>query len=186
MGHHTFDPEMADRLDDAARRYRYVSMEELVGALGVSPDETVVDIGSGTGFYTDDVAGFARTVYAVDVQEEMHDLYRENGVPDNVALVTAGAADLPLDDSAADAAYSTMTYHEFASEGALGELRRVLCTGARFVVADWSSAGGGERGPPTEERYDADEASEALRNAGFEVELADERTETFLIVSAVA
>jgi ubiquinone/menaquinone biosynthesis C-methylase UbiE len=186
MGHHTFDPEKADRLDDAERRYRYVSMEELVGALDPSPEDVVVDLGSGTGFYTDDVAGFAGTVYAVDVQEEMHDRYRQKGLPGNVEPVTAGVSGMPFGDGSVDAAYSTMTYHEFASPEALAEIRRVLSPDGRLVVADWSANGDGDRGPPTDERYDAEEAIGAVEDAGFEVERADERTETFFTVSAVA
>jgi len=185
MGHHTFDPSMADRLEDAARRYRYLSMEELVGALRLSSHDDVADLGSGTGFYTDDVATFAGTVYAVDVQEEMHAHYREKdgGVPENVELVTAEIADLPFGTDALDAAYTTMTYHEFASAEAPEEVRRVLKEGARFVVADWSSEGTGVVGPPTDERYSKKEAVVALEDAGFDVTRADERTETFVLRS---
>lgn len=181
MGHHTFDPKMADRLEDAARRYRYLSMEELVGALQPSEDAVVADLGSGTGFYTDDVAAFAGTVYAVDVQEEMHAHYREKGIPENVELVTAKVADMPLETGTLDAAYTTMTYHEFASAEALEEVRRVLKEGAPFVVADWSSEGTGEVGPPTDERYSKDKAVETMEDAGFCMERADERTETFVL-----
>ncbi|MFP4188062.1 MAG: class I SAM-dependent methyltransferase [Halobacteriales archaeon] len=186
MGHHTFDPEKADRLNDAERRYRYVSMEELVCAVDPSTDDTVVDLGSGTGFYTDDVARFAGKVYAVDVQEEMQEMYRKKGVPEKVETVTAEVEGMPFDDSSLDAAFSTMTYHEFASPEALAEVRRVLRPEARLVVADWSANGDGELGPPTDERYDAEEANEALKDAGFAVERADERTETFFIASTVA
>ena len=186
MEHHTFDPEKADRLENEARRYRYVSMEELVGALGLSPDDAVVDLGSGTGFYTDDVAPFARTVYAVDVQEEMHERYRGKGLPPNVEAVTSGVSDMPFGDDTVDAAYSTMTYHEFVSPEALAEVRRVLRPGARLVVADWSAEGNERNGPPADERYDMVEAREALEGAGFVIERADERTETFFVVSTVA
>jgi ubiquinone/menaquinone biosynthesis C-methylase UbiE len=181
MGHHTFDPAMADRLEDAARRYRYLSMEELVVALQPSEDDVVADLGSGTGFYADDVSQFVEKVYAVDVQEEMHAHYREKGVPDNVELVTAEVADMPFETDALDAGYTTMTYHEFASADALAEVRRVLHPEARFVVADWSSKGSGEVGPPTEERYTAEEAVRALEEVNFDVRRADGRTETFFL-----
>jgi ubiquinone/menaquinone biosynthesis C-methylase UbiE len=186
MGHHTFDPEKADRLENEARRYRYVSMEELVGALDLSHDDAVVDLGSGTGFYTDDVAPFAGSVYAVDVQEEMHERYRGKGLPPNVEAVTSGVADMPFEDDAMDAAYSTMTYHEFASPKALAEVRRVLRPGARLVIADWSAEGSERHGPPTDERYEVNEARKALEDAGFMIERADERTETLFVVSTVA
>lgn len=185
MGHHTFDPAMADRLEDAESRYRYLSMEELVYLLQPSEDDTVADLGSGTGFYTDEVAPFVETVYAVDVQEEMHDLYREKeeGVPENVELVTAEVMDMPFEGGALEAAYTTMTYHEFASPEALAEVRRVLKRNARFVVADWTSRGAGKAGPPVSERYSAEEAVAAMEDAGFGVERADERTETFVLLA---
>lgn len=56
MGFHMFDTDQADQLEDAGSRYRYLSREELLDALDLSPTDTVADIGSGTGFYIDDVA----------------------------------------------------------------------------------------------------------------------------------
>lgn len=183
MGFHTFDADGADRLENAARRYRYCSAEELLGALSLSGTERVADLGSGTGFYTDDVAPHAGTVHAVDVQDAMHDYYRRKGVPENVELVTAEVADLPVADDSLDAAYSTMTYHEFASEAALAEIGRVLGSDGRLVTVDWSADGDGEAGPPLDERYDVDDASAAIESAGFDVVSADGRTETFVIVA---
>ncbi|WP_276302265.1 class I SAM-dependent methyltransferase [Halorussus lipolyticus] len=184
MGFHTFDPESADRLEDESR-YRYLSREELVGALDLDSESgsSVADLGSGTGFYTDDVAPFAGDLRAVDVQAEMHDLYREKGVPENVELVTADIGDLPFGDGELDAAFSTMTFHEFASEESLAEVARTLRDGARFVVADWSANGSGDGGPPVEERYSRDEAVELLEDAGFEIRRADERPETCFVVA---
>ncbi len=185
MGHHTFDASRADTLEKAGRRYRFVSAEELLWALDVSPDDAVADLGSGTGFFTDDVAPHAGEVHAVDVQEEMHEYYREKGVPENVDLVTSDVSDLPFDDDALDAAFSTMTYHEFASDDALAAVRRVLTPGGRLVVVDWAATGTGENGPPVDERYGADEAAAALREAGFTVEHEAVRPETFLLIATL-
>ena len=182
MGYHTFDADRADELEDAAFRYRHLSVEELLWALSPAPDDVVADLGSGTGFYTDDVAPRAGRVYAVDVQEAMHDIYREKGVPENVDLVTAGAADLPFDDNRLDAVVSTMTYHEFAGPVALDEVARVVRPGGRLVVADWSADGEGETGPPADERFSAAEAASELRDRGFDVEFEATRTETFVLV----
>jgi ubiquinone/menaquinone biosynthesis C-methylase UbiE len=182
MGFHTYPVERAPGLEDPSR-YRYLSREELLHALELAGEETVVDLGSGTGFYTDDVAPFAGRVHAVDLQAEMHERYREKGLPGNVTLVTADVADLPLPDDACDAAVTTMTYHEFQSPEALAEVRRVLRPDGRFVVADWSAAGTGEDGPPTDERYDLATARAQLRETGFSIERADERPETFLLVA---
>ena len=125
MGFHTFPVERADDLDDVSR-YASLSVDELVFALDPDPEATVADLGSGVGFDTDDVAPFVGRVYAVDVQSEMHEVYRERGIPENVDLVTAGVDDLPFTDDDLDAAFSTMTYHEFYSEAALADIARVL------------------------------------------------------------
>ncbi|MCO8246326.1 MULTISPECIES: class I SAM-dependent methyltransferase [unclassified Haladaptatus] len=186
MGFHTFDPEKAAKLEDTGR-YRYVSREELLSYLDLADGETVADLGSGTGFYTDDVASFGEgigvSVYAVDVQDAMHEEYRAKGVPENVSLVTADVGDLPFDENELDAAFSTMTFHEFADEDALAEVARVLGSGGRLVVADWSGAGRGEDGPSVDERYDLEAATELVESAGFEVRYGKERAETFVFVA---
>ncbi|MFB1066806.1 class I SAM-dependent methyltransferase [Natrinema sp. H-ect4] len=185
MGYHTFDASRADKLEEAGKRYRFLSAEELLWALSLSPADTVADLGSGTGFFTDDVAPYADEVYAVDVQEEMQDYYREKGIPENVTLVTSDVSDLPFDDGGVDAAFSTMTYHEFASAESLAEIRRVLAPAGRLVVVDWAATGTGENGPPVDERYSADEAADALREVGFAIEHEAVRPETFLLIATL-
>ena len=185
MGHHTFDAARADKLEQADRRYRFLSAEELLWALEPTGTDTIADLGSGTGFYTDDVAPHAGTVYAVDLQAEMHDYYRDKGVPENVDLVTTGVGDLPFETDALDAAFSTMTYHEFASDDALEEISRVLAPGGRLVVLDWSGTGSGDHGPPVDERYTVEDAATALRDHGFAIEHEAARPDTFLLIATL-
>ena len=183
MDHHTFDAGRADRLEDAAARYRRFSAEELLWALELTGEETVADLGSGTGFYTDDVAAHAGQVLAVDVQPAMHEHYREKGVPANVDLVTADLAALPASVADVDAALSTMTFHEFATDAALAELADAVVPGGRLVVGDWSAEGDGESGPPLDERYALEAATSKLAAAGFERRFGASRPETFLLVA---
>jgi len=182
MGH-TFPVENAYRLEDAESRYTRLSAEEVVGLL--RPSGRVLDVGSGTGFYTDVVAPRADEVYALDVQEEMHRLYKKKGLPSNVETVTADASKAPFKDGFFDRALSTMTYHEL-DEGATDEIRRVLAGGGVFAVADWSADGTGEGGPPLGERVSLGEATSELCNAGFVVDSASERTETFVVRAHVS
>jgi ubiquinone/menaquinone biosynthesis C-methylase UbiE len=179
MGFHTYDVDRADRLEDPGR-YEWASAEELRGLLSVGAGDAVADLGSGTGFYTDDVAPRARTTYAVDVQPGMHARYAEKGMPANVRRITASVADLPLAEDALDAAFSTMTYHEFASDAATAELARVLRPGGRLVTIDWSRHGDGLEGPPLDQRYDLGHAVDAAEAAGFTVDRAMSRDETFV------
>ena len=181
MGFHTYPVERAEDLNDDSR-YVSLSVDELLFALDPAPETTVADLGSGTGFYTDDVAPYVGTLYAVDVQPAMHALYRERGMPTNVRPVTASVDDLPFADDTLDAAFSTMTYHEFSSDRALAELMRVCRPGARVVLADWTATGEGSRGPALDERFSAVEATEQLESRGFERVRADDRRETFVVV----
>lgn len=180
MGFHTFDPAEADRLEDVSR-YRFCSREELLGAVGVDTDAHLVDLGSGTGFYTRELAPFFGRLSAVDIQEEMHELFRKKDVPDNVALVESSTDALPFDDSSADAAVSTMTAHELPLAETLTDLYRVLRPGSPVVVVDWSADGRGEAGPPVDERHPMRTVTEALVEAGFSVDRAVERPETYFI-----
>lgn len=180
---HTFDVENADRLEDVSR-YRYCSREELIALLDPEPGDRVLDAGSGTGFYTREIAPFAGTVLGVDLQPGMHERFLENGVPANVSLLAADLEAVPLAESCVDAAFTTMTFHEIATGSALAELARAIRPGGRFAVVDWSANGDGESGPPLGERTTAREAASMLESAGFEAERAEERPETF-VLSAV-
>lgn len=182
MGFHTFPVDRADALEDPSR-YRFCSREELLEMLAPDPDDVVADLGSGTGFYSREVAPFAGTVYAVDVQEEMHDYHREEGVPENVDLVAANVDALPFDDDELDGAFSTMTHHEYATDETMAELARVLRPDGRLVTVDWSATGAGEDGPPVDERFGPDEVASQLEDAGFTVERVHDRPETLAVVA---
>jgi ubiquinone/menaquinone biosynthesis C-methylase UbiE len=179
MGFHTYDVARADALEDPGR-YEYCSAEELLGAAAPSAEDRVLDVGSGTGFYTDVLASEADRVYAVDLQPAMAAYYRDKGVPAEVAPVAADAGNLPLPDDAVDVAVSTMTYHELPP-AAMPELARVVRQGGRMAVVDWTSAGTGVEGPPLDERFDAWTAGASIADAGFTVRRVESRRETFLI-----
>jgi SAM-dependent methyltransferase len=183
-GHdHDHDASRIDRLNDPVQ-YRYLSAEELRHYLDPAPDWTVLDLGSGTGFFTDAVAPVVGTAYAVDVSPEMHDAYRDRGLPDNVEPLSADVGSVPLDDGTADAALSVRTFHHGVSD-ALEEVARLLRPGGRFVVFDWSATGVGdrERGPDPAHCFDLATVQSMLIDAGFEVRDAHERRETFVVVA---
>lgn len=182
MGYHTFDVDRADALEDPTR-FAYCSVDELLALIDAPAAIRVAEIGSGTGFFTDEIAPYVDAVVAVDVQPAMHARYSGKGVPPNVAPVTAEAADLPFVGGAVDSVVSTFTYHEFASADALGELHRVLAPGGRVGVVDWSAVGRGESGPPLSQRFTADDAVDAFEAAGFAVTCAAERRETFVVAA---
>lgn len=174
-----------DRLDglEDPSRYRWLSGEELRHYLDPSPSWTVADLGSGTGFYTAEVAPVVRRAYAVDILAEMHERHRVRGLPENVEPVRTAFGDLPFDDGGLDGAIAVMTFHH-ELDASLGEVARVLRPGGRFVVVDWSATGAGGRESPVDEEYfDLATCQSLLLEAGFRIRLARERRETFVVVA---
>lgn len=174
-----------ERLDDPLQ-YRYLSAEELRTFLDPGDDWTIADLGSGTGFFTDELAPVVGTAIAIDINDAMHRRYRSNGVPTNVIPLKADVGSLPLADDCLDGAVSIRTFHHGVA-GALDEIARVLNPGARLVVVDWSAAGAGDRdrGRHPERYVDAAAAQAALIDAGFSIDETHERRETFVVVGAL-
>lgn len=184
MGFHTFPLERAEELNDP-ERYRYGSREELLEMLDLEPTDRVADLGAGIGFYALDVAPFVDTLYAVDLQVDMHRLHRQQENRENIELVAATVAALPFRDRGFDAAFSVMTHHEYMSQSAMEEIARVLRPGGRLVTIDWSASGYGEDGPPLDERYDPEAIATHLEEVGFSILDRRERPETVAITAAL-
>jgi SAM-dependent methyltransferase len=166
----------AHRLDDPRRLQTQVSEHDLARLLALRGDEDLLDLGSGTGFYTDRMAALTTgTVYAVDFQPEMNGLYRRRGVPANVRLVLGDMTALPVGPSSAshseaalrpasvDVVCTIATWHEVDGKADLPGLARVLRPGGRLVVIDWRrDAVSWETGPPRAIRVTRDELAQAL------------------------
>ena len=172
---HIIDAEKAGKLEDESR-YRFLSREQLLKH--IDKGDTVIEIGSGTGFYTDDLAEKAGKVYAIDFQKEMHEYYREKGIPENVELVHSKASDIDIEE--ADTIVSIFSFHEIDAEKALKQFSEVLEKSGKLLIIDWSREGSVENGPPLDKRFNAEEASK-LVSGFFEVEKAVEREDTFLV-----
>ncbi|MEF8975258.1 MAG: methyltransferase domain-containing protein [Halapricum sp.] len=96
-GGHLVLTEQMERLEDPVT-YRYFSGEEFRGFLDPQRSWRVADLDSGIGLYTRELASVVGSVYAVDIDRDMHELYRTNGVAANVVSVTADVVALPFRD----------------------------------------------------------------------------------------
>ncbi|MBS1263693.1 MAG: Ubiquinone/menaquinone biosynthesis C-methyltransferase UbiE [Methanonatronarchaeales archaeon] len=162
---HVFDPEKLKVLEDAGR-LEELPVEELTGHL-VPGD--VLDLGCGPGLYTSAVAEvMGGRVIGADLQPEMLDRFRKRGVPQNVELVRCIGRALPYSDGALTSVVSVHVLHEFAGDGTLEEVYRVLGDGGVLVLVDWRKQEM-ERGPPLEHRISVEEAREMTSSAGFSV-----------------
>ena len=170
--HAAFRPERFQHLNDPGRLRSQVSEQDLVRLLGLRGDEDVLDLGSGTGFYTDRIAVLTTgTVYAVELQPEMNDHYRERGVPANVRLTLGDMTALPTDPAeggalrpaSVDVACAIATWHETGGKLDLEGLATILRPKGRLLVIDWrKDAESWESGPPVDIRFSKEEVTQAL------------------------
>jgi ubiquinone/menaquinone biosynthesis C-methylase UbiE len=124
-----FDETIADAVLDASH---------------VRPESTVVDVGCGTGFLTQQVAmrtqGTGKMV-GVDLSQSMLQAAKENmtklGLLGSMEFKVGDAERLPLDDGFADAVVGNMILHHCPRpRRALSEMTRILKEGGRLAVAD--------------------------------------------------
>src|SRR5512145_3182188 len=73
------DPEQVAVYDQRHQRFRDYkkATEAILARLGLGPEHTVIDMGSGTGAFTIHAALHVKTVYAVDVSLPMLDYTRQ-------------------------------------------------------------------------------------------------------------
>lgn len=137
-----FDEEWSRRLavlyaTPEVQRTRAAVLERL----GLSGGDTAIDVGSGPGFMTRELAGVVGPdgkVLGIDVSEPMLAMAARHceGLA-QVSFRKGDVLDLPLDDKSVDGAaiMQVLAYVEDL-EGALAELARVLKPGGRLVVMD--------------------------------------------------
>ena len=120
----------------------FITRARLLEALALAPDERVLEVGPGTGYYTFDMAAALPSgqVDVFDIQQEMLDhVMREadrRGVT-NVTATLGDAQSLPFDDDIFDAAVLVTVLGEIPDqEQALREIARVLRPGGRLVVGE--------------------------------------------------
>ena len=119
--------------DDALRA-------QAIGRL-VEPDQTVVDVGTGTGILAIEMARLGLRVIAIDHSSRMIEAARAkmtSETRDRIELRLGEASSLPLADCEVDAAFAHMVLHYLPSPAdAIHEMMRVVRPGGRVVVVDF-------------------------------------------------
>ena len=185
--HGRIRPEWAERLNDPRRLETQLSELDLARLLALDGHEDVIDLGSGTGFYTDRIAALTSgTVYAVELQREISELHEARGVGGNVRLLQGDMTRLSLPAAIADVAISIATYHEVGGKLDLAGLAAALRVGGRLVIVDWrANPRTWEGGPPAEVRVSKEQAAASLAPYFAATQLEDLGPSMFAVVATL-
>lgn len=116
----------------------------LVSELGIAPGRDVVELGAGTGKFTELIALSGAGVVAIEPVAAMREALELNCA--TVTVLDGTAERVPVEDASADAVVVAQAFHWFDGDRALPEIHRVLRAdgrlgmiwNARDEASDWS------------------------------------------------
>lgn len=172
--------------------------EELADLLTVSPDDHVLDIGSGIGGPARYLAQrFGARITGIDLTAEFCEVARHLtaalGLADRIDFKQGDALAMPFADASFDGAYSMNVSMNIADRaGFYAEIHRVLRPGAWLVLSEIAQGPGGALAYPTPWARTAElsflatpqQTQESLEAAGFSVSSLRETTEQALAFGA--
>lgn len=169
-GHHVFDPKQWRKLESPERREK-MDPERLAAAMELSGSDVVLDIGCGTGFFAEPVAGRCGRLIGLDHSEDMLNVFRGKESfkeLSNVELKLGDAMDPPVGDASCDVVFHACLLHEIKDVASFhAGIKRVLKPGGRLYAVDWRAMETGGVGPPVDHRVSAEMAMEWMRRDGF-------------------
>lgn len=120
--------------DISARLQRYTG-KHLMPYLPNRNDLTVVDLGAGTGFFTDILASKFNCVLGIDISKDMVN-YAKQERENEIYWLAGSALNLPLQNNSVDLIYSNLMIQWCQPlEPALKEILRVLKPGGLFIFS---------------------------------------------------
>jgi sarcosine/dimethylglycine N-methyltransferase len=181
LGH--LRPEDLALLEDFHTMGR-IATAQLADLVQVTPDDEVLDAGSGIGGTARYLVGRSRChVVAVDLTEEYCQtarwLNQLAGLDDRICVRQADVTDLPFEDAAFTLIFSQHVQMNVANKALMyAEARRVLAGGGRLAVWDIAAGEGGEPDfplpwadrPEYSHLTTSDRLRSAIETSGFAVE----------------
>lgn len=152
----------------------------VLSGVGLKPGMSVIDLCSGDGWFTLQIARVASRVTAIDIDAHLLDVARtrlhDAGIA-NCDFVTADAYDLAaVVSSQPDFVFLANVFHGVPDRGRLARsVRDILVPGGQFAIVNWHALPretttilGEPRGPATELRLTPQQTIEPVVAAGLE------------------
>ena len=184
--HHkgNFEKKVAS-LDNAKRREEFPP-EQLLKQFPINANDTILDIGAGTGFLTIPAAKATEgLVYALDIDPKMLQIIRskadEEGLK-NIRTIKEEMKDLPLSTNSMDIVLASLVLHEINPlPETLQFINQVLKIKGTFVCVELEKEENPSQHHP---RIASAEMEQQLNRAGFEVTKKYHPTDAIYVIIA--
>jgi len=167
------------RLFDDPSREAWQKPDEVVALMNLSPGQTAVDLGAGTGYFLSRLSravGPRGAVIATDIEPDMVRYMNERAAREglaNVRAIAAPADDVGVSARSADRILIVDVWHHLADrERYAARLTRALKPGGAVIIVDFTLES--RRGPPADHRLAPERIIAELRAGGLAAELASE------------
>jgi len=154
-------------------------LKRIVGQFELEPGMRVADLGSGSGYFTVEIAKAVEeggAVTAVDILDTALETVRDRALDAGIRNVELVRANLEVigstylaDDSQDFVLLANVLFQNDQKLGVIREAKRILRPGRRMVIIDWEKGSGG-LGPPEEYRIPKESILELVRQEGFTYE----------------
>lgn len=138
--------------------------------IGIGPNDTICDIGAGSGIFTIPAAYLTQRVYALETDDEMLEIISEKAKKEgltNIDLLKVQNDRLPLEGNAVDIVLLITVLHEIENKAIfLKEIKRVLKTNGRILVIEFHKRQT-PVGPPVPHRIAGEVVKKAMGEAGI-------------------
>ena len=158
---HRFSAEgdFIERLE-GPERSALIPREAILPRMRLEKSHTLVDLGSGIGYFSIPISSLVKRVVAVDLEPKMHEVLaariRERSLR-NIDLLRAQITALPILDSSVEHVLAAFVYHEVDSpRDLMAEGARILRTRSAMTVIDFQKRET-SIGPPVSERKTPDQ-----------------------------
>ena len=186
---HKFDVTARKKLNSVERR-KLLAPHETLTRLGFKKDDTMADIGCGTGLFTFPAAEISSPdskIYAIDISQDMLDEVISRAEKENlhnIVPVKSEEYDLRLSDEVADFVLLCTVLHEVDDKPRLlAEAARICRSGGTVAVIEFNETSS-NFGPPMGHRVSRTQVDELLKNTGLSCVQDMDISEAFYAVTA--